>query len=266
MRRQMMRLALLSTATAIGFDWKKDGDALATDSDGNPIWINGQNELSVKGDTLVNFQNEAKRNRTRAEQAEAKLEKFNGIDDPDAARTALETVRDLKDGDLISKGRVEEVRNEMTKQFEGRIAAADQARDKAYSERDNVLLDNAFATSSFASNRLTDAGRDLARTMFRDRFKVEGGRVVAYDQNGQSMYSNNSAGELASFDEALERTIGGYKHKDTILKAPDAAGSGGGGGGGQRGQGRTIKRSEFEALPPSRQSEIATGGEVQIVD
>lgn len=255
MRRHMT--ALLTTTTVVGFDWKKDGDTLATDDAGNPIWINGTNELSVKGDTISALQGEAKRHRVAKEAAEAKLTGFEGIDDAEAARAALQTVKDLKDGDLINKGKLDEVRGEITKQFETRISEANQTRDAALSERDNTLLDSAFNASEFARDRLA-VPIEMVRATFGNRFKVENGQVVAYDQSGNAIYSDKSAGELASFDEALEKTIGGYKHKDTILKAPDAAGTGGGGGGGQRGRGRTLSRAQFAELSPPEQAEFAS--------
>jgi len=266
MRRKMM--AMLTSTVALGYDWKMDGDSLARDGDGNPIWINGTSELSVKGDTISSLQGEAKRHRTAKEAAETKLAAFEGIDDPEAARSALETVGKLSDKQLIDAGKVDEVRAEVTKQYETRIADANKQRDEALSARDNTLLDSAFNASEFARGRLA-VPVEMVRATFGNRFKVEDGKVVAYDSNGQPIYSDNSVGELASFDEALEKVIGGYKHKDTILKAPEAGGTGGGGGGGRRGQGRTMNRADFEALNPVQQAEFAAKmgtGEATLTD
>ena len=109
----------------------------------------------------------------------------------------------------------------------------------------------------------------MVRATFGSRFKVEDGKIVAYDANGQVVYSDRDMGAPASFDEALEKTITGYKYKDTILKAPDAAGSGSGGAGGSRGRSRSMTRAQFEELNPTQKAEFAVkmrSGEANITD
>ena len=268
MRRIGMIAALLTTTAAVGYEWKMDGDTMAVDADGNPIWITGDKEMSVKGDTVSSLQGEAKRHRLRAEKAEADLTKFEGIDDPEAARKALETVKDIDTSKLINAGKLDEVRQQMTQQFESKITAAEQKAADAIKQRDNTLLDSVFNGSDFARDRLA-VPIEMVRATFGDRFKVEDGKVVATDANGEQIYSDKNMGHPASFDEALEKIINGYKHKDSILKAPDAAGTGSGGGGGSRGRPRTISRADFEALKPNEAAEFASkmaSGEVAIAD
>lgn len=263
-------MALLTTTAAIGYEWKMDGDKIAVDGEGNPVWVAGDGrELTVRGDTIQKTNIQAMEYRKRAEAAEQNLANYQGIDDPDAARKALETVGKLDAKQLIDAGKVDEVRQQITQQYESKIADANKARDEALRDRDATLLDNAFSRSEFARERLTEAGVDLARSMFGNRFKVEDGKIVAYDADGQVLYSDRNMMAPASFDEALEKTIGEYKYKDSILKAPDAAGSGSGGAGGSRGRGRSITRSQFEALPPAQQAEFAgkmASGEANITD
>ena len=268
MMRRATVMALLTTTAAIGYEWKMDGDKIAVDGEGNPVWLNGTAELSVKGDTISGLVAENKRHRTARETAEQSLAKYQGIDDPDAARAALETVRDIDAGTLIKNGKLEEVRQQLTQQYESKITEANKARDEALRQRDDTLLDSAFNASEFARDRLA-VPIEMVRATFGNRFKVEDGKIVAYDANGQVLYSDRDMGAPASFDEALEKTITGYKYKDTILKAPDAAGSGSGGAGGSRGRGRTMSRSQFEALSPAQQAEFAgkmASGEANITD
>lgn len=262
------RWAILTTTAAIGHEWKMDGDKIATDADGNPVWLNGTAELSVKGDTISGLVAENKRHRTARETAEASLAKYQGIDDPDAARAALETVGRLDAKQLIDAGKVDEVRQQITQQYEGKITEANKARDEALRQRDDTLLDSAFNASEFARDRLA-VPIEMVRATFGNRFKVEDGKIVAYDANGQVLYSDRDMGAPASFDEALEKTITSYKYKDTILKAPDAAGSGSGGAGGSRGRGRSLTRSQFEELNPTQKAEFAVkmrSGEANITD
>lgn len=264
------RWAILTTTAAIGYEWKMDGDKIAVDGEGNPVWVAGDGrELTVRGDTIQKTNIQAMEYRKRAEAAEQNLAKYQGIDDPDAARKALETVGKLDAKQLIDAGKVDEVRQQITQQYESKIADANKARDEALRDRDATLLDNAFSRSEFARERLTEAGVDLARSMFGNRFKVEDGKIVAYDEDGQVLYSDRNMMVPASFDEALEKTISGYKYKDSILKAPDAAGSGSGGAGGSRGRGRSMTRAQFEELNPTQKAEFAVkmrSGEANITD
>lgn len=261
--------ALLASTALLGFDntgWKKDADGnFVVDADGNPMW----GEMSVKGDTISRLNGEAANHRKRAETAEAKLAEYSGIDDPEAARQAIQIAKDIKQGDLINKGKLDEVKAEITKQYEGQITEARRTAEEATQRANNVLLDSAFTGSEFARNRLTEAGLDLARAAFGKQFKVEDGKIVAYDASGNQIYSEKAVGEPASFDEAFEKIISTYKHKDQILKAPDAGGTGGGGGGGARGRGRVVTRSDFDAMNPNDQAATAAAvgkGEAQIVD
>lgn len=268
MVRKAAIMALLTTTVGIGHEWKMDGDNFAKDDAGNPIWVNGTQELSVKGDTISGLVAENKRHRGRADDLATKLAKFDGIEDPDAARQALETVKDIDTSKLINAGKLDEVRREVTQQLETRIQTAERERNEALQQRDNTLLDSAFNASEFARERLA-VPVEMVRATFGSRFKVEDGKIVAYDANGSVVYSDKNLGEPATFDEALEKTINGYKYKDTILKAPEAGGTGGGGGGGARGKGRTLSRADFEALTPVQQAEFAgkmQTGEASIAD
>lgn len=57
---------------------------------------------------------------------------------------------------------------------------------------------------------------------------------MAYGTDGQRIYSRARPGEVADFDEALESLVGGYPHKDSILKGGQGSGGGFQGGGGNK--------------------------------
>lgn len=273
MRNTGMMTALLCSAALIGFEnntgWKMDGDKLALDSDGNPILIGADGrEMSVKGDTITGLQRDVRAQRVAKEAAEANLAKFDGITDPEAAKKAIETVSQLDAKTLIDAGKVDEVKAQITQQFQEQLNERDNALAKANSTLDMMRLDNAFAGSEFMRERVA-VPPEMLRATFQDRFKVEDGKIVAYGADGNPISSKKHIGENASFDEALELIIDNYKHKDQILKAADAAGSGSGGGGGARGRGRTLNRTQFEALAPAEQQEFAakmSSGEAALVD
>ena len=66
----------------------------------------------------------------------------------------------------------------------------------------------------------------MVQATFGKAFKIEEGKVVAYDANGNKIFSQSRPGELAEFDEALEALVDAYPHKDHILKPTGAQGSG----------------------------------------
>ena len=112
LRTALMTTAALKLATAAAIEnksgWKMDGDKIAVDGDGNPIFINaaGQ-EQSVKGDTITNLNAEAKQHRVAKEAAEAELKKYevNGKRiDPEVATKAIDTVSKIDAKKLIDAG------------------------------------------------------------------------------------------------------------------------------------------------------------------
>jgi hypothetical protein len=103
----------------------------------------------------------------------------------------------------------------------------------------------------------------------RSNFKVEDGKVTAYDRAGNRIMSKKNVGEYADPTEALELLVETHPQKDALLKAPSAGGAGNGGAGGARGGGNVMKRSDFDALPSSQKPLIGAkvaAGEMTIAD
>ena len=131
-----------------------------------------------------------------------------------------------------------------------------------------MLIDGVFKGNTFINENVAMPA-DFFQAAMRNQFKVEDGKVVAYDRTGNRLMSKKSVGEYASADEALELLVDMHPQKDTILRAPTAGGSGGGGGGGQRGSGRVLRRADFDQLSPQQQAETAglvRNGEATLVD
>jgi hypothetical protein len=101
---------------------------------------------------------------------------------------------------------------------------------------------------------------DLVRARFGEQFKVEDGKVVAYDKTGNKLFSRSNPGELANFDEALELLVDSYPYRDQILKSSGASGGGASGGAAGAGGAQKISRAQFEALPPAKQMEHVKAG------
>lgn len=117
-----------------------------------------------------------------------------------------------------------------------------------------------FDRSKFIAEKLS-VPPDLVRAKFGDAFRLEDGKVVAFDKDGKKIWSRARPGEVADFDEALETLVNGYQSRDTIIKK---AGGGNAGGVGHSPSGsKTITRSEFTKLTPAAQmAHIKAGGTV----
>lgn len=239
------------------YDWKMEDGVMSLDGNGNPIWIGeGGAEMSVQHDTIARLSREAKGHRERAEAAEAAAKRFEGIADPAAALKALETVGKLDAKQLIDAGQVDQVKAEITKQYEQRLADQQKALDEATNGMKQMRLENAFKGSDFIRDNIA-VPLDFFQAAFKERFKDENGTLVAYGPDGNPVYSKKSVGELASFDEALSLMVENHPQKELILKAPDARGSGNQGEGGQRKPGGNfISKADYEAAAPSEKAAI----------
>lgn len=275
MKRNISALLCSTVFGLVAYDneWKMDGDKIAVDNDGNPIWIaQGGAEQSVKGDAAPRALNEAKQHREAKEKAEADLAKYRDdkgkLLDPDIAKKAVETVANIDAKKLIDAGEVDRVKDEVRNEFTTQLTEAQNQLAERDAKINNMLIDRVFDSSSFVSEQVA-MPRDFFQAALRNNFKVEDGKVVAYDRDGNKLMSKKDVGSYASPDEALELLVERHPQKDSILKAPDAGGTGGNGGGGSRPGNRVIKRSDFDAATPAKQYEYAqlqTKGEIQIVD
>ena len=262
----------IAFAPGDGPGWKKDADGkLVLDGEGNPIFVNAAGvEQTVKGDTIQTLQSEAKGHRTAKEKAEGDLAKYRMPDgkllDPEIAIKAVDTVSKIDMKTLMDSGKVDELTNNIKAGFTTQLTEKDNALAQANATINAMKIDGVFKGSEFIAERVA-MPRDFFEAAMRSQFKVEDdGKIAAYDRSGNRLMSKKNAGEFADPNEALELLVEMHPQKDTILKANGAGGTGNQGGGGGRGAGRTMKRSDFEALPPADQAAIATKGETAIVD
>lgn len=183
--------------------------------------------------TISRLNGEAKTNRERYETAETSLKAFEGIEDPVAAKKALETLKNFDDKKLVDAGEIEKVKAEAIKAVEDKYAPIVQERDAFQSQLHNELIGGGFARSKFIQDNIA-VPVDMIQATFGKNFQIEGGKVVAVGADGQKIYSRARPGEIADFDEALETLVGGYQHKDSILKGNQSGGGGFQGNGGNK--------------------------------
>ena len=218
---------------------------------------------------------DARINRKKLEDAEKALKVFEGLD-PEKSREALKTLQNIKEGDLIAAGKVEEIKHAANKAAEDRVAAANKANEEALTtakteaERLSKQLHaekigGSFARSKYIAEKTLLPG-PAAEKIFGDYFKIEDNKVVAYGTDGNKVYSRSKPGDDAEFEEAIAMLIDVYPFRDNILKgAGPGSGARGGNGTGGGGGGKTMLRTEFEKLDPATKMKEMSGG-LQVVD
>ncbi|KRI70990.1 DUF6651 domain-containing protein, partial [Acinetobacter baumannii] len=160
--------------------------------------------------TIARLNNEAKTHREAKEAAEKALKAFEGIEDPAAAKKALQTIQNLDDKKLVDAGEVEKVKAEAIKAVEEKYAPIVAQRDALEASLHKELIGGGFARSKYIQDNIA-VPVDMVQATFGHHFKIEEGKVVAYDPNGEKIYSRVRPGELANVDEALESLVGGYQ-------------------------------------------------------
>lgn len=217
---------------------KLDAEGHAVLLDGKPVYVHDDGkEIAFDAPATVNtisrLNGEAKSHRERAEAAEAKLENFKGIDDPEVARKAMATVKNLDHKKLVDAGEVEKVKAEAIKAVEEKYAPVVTENAKLKSDFAAAQIGGSFSRSKLITDKFAIPA-DLVQARFGGHFSIEDAKTVAKDQHGNKIYSRTRPGELADFDEALEILVDQYPHKEQILKGTGSSGSGAGpvGGGG----------------------------------
>ncbi|HAT3689673.1 hypothetical protein M8Q32_23215, partial [Enterobacter hormaechei] len=164
---------------------------------------------------------------------------------------------------LIDAGAVDQVKAEITKVFQQQLEEANSKTQQLETQLYDEMIGGRFGGSKFISEKMAIPS-EFVRSYFGQNFKIEDGKVVAYDGQGNKVFSRTKPGELASFDEALESLVESHPQKDYILKSSGNSGGGSHQSQHQAGQ-KTMKRAAFDALPPAEQ-QAAIGGGTSIVD
>lgn len=151
------------------------------------------------------------------------------------AKEAIEKVKNLDDKSLLDADKVEELKAGITQAFEGKIADITKTfGDQVQEQKDivvgkdakiyDLMVSSQFATSPHFSgeNPLTVLPPSIAESYFGKSFKVEEVNdklvVVGY-VDGNKIYSRQTPGEPATFNEAIETIVNAYPMKDQILRA-----------------------------------------------
>lgn len=253
---------------------KLDDNGNVVVQDGKPVYIyddGKESPFDAVGtvQTIQRLNGEAKSHREKYEEAVKTLKTFEGITDPAEALKAMNIVANLDAKKLVDSGDVEKLKGEISASYETKlsdISKGYEAKLKEFTERSATLeqqlydekIGGSFARSKLVADKLIIPA-DMVQARFGKSFKVEDGRVVAYDQSGNKIYSRQRPAELADFDEALETLVDQYPYKDNILRGNGASG-GGASTGNQLSGGKSMSRNQFETLSPAERITAVKNG------
>jgi len=246
---------------------KLDAEGHAVLQDGKPVYVHDDGkEVAFDAPAAVSkisaLNGEAQGHRQAKEAAESKLAAFAGIDDAAAAKRALETIANLDQKKLIDAGEVENVKkaaiDAVRAEYEPVVKERDQLKTELYDEK----VGGQFSRSKYLSDKVAVPSHMVQNT-FGKNFKIEDGKTVAYDANGNKIFSRTRPGEVADFDEAIELLISADPYKDHILKGNVGAGGGAGQGAGG-GIKRQMQSSEFNELSAAERAAAMAAGTVLI--
>lgn len=257
---------------------KVDENGNVVVQNGHPVYVHPDGkevpfDASAAVSKIGALNKEAQGHREAKEAAEAKAKAFEGLEDAEAARKALETIKNIDEGKLIAAGKVDEIKSAAAKAAQEQVAAASKAHaeelartkqdlEKITGELYSEKIGGAFNRSKLIGEKFAIPA-DLVQARFGQQFKIEDGRVVAYDQVGNKIFSRSRPGEIADFEEALETIVDQYPYRDNILKSSGANGGGAPSGGSGTGGKKTLSRAAFDALEPSaRVGHVRSGGTV----
>lgn len=240
---------------------KLDEQGHAVLQDGKPVYVHDDGkevafDAPATVATIGRLNKEAQSHRERAEGAEGKLKAFEGIEDGQAAKKALELVANLDAKKLVDAGEIERVKGEISKGYQAQLDELGTKATKFEQQLYEEKIGGSFSRSKLIADKLAIPA-DLVQARFGQAFKIEEGKTVAYDQHGNKIYSRARPGEIADFDEALETLVEQYPYRDSILKSSGQSGSGALPGAGGNGGKKTYTRAQFTALSPAEQATAA---------
>jgi hypothetical protein len=198
--------------------------------DGKPVYIDGQGQeiaydVPAAIAKITELNGEAKTHRLAAKEAADKLAAFSGIEDPAAALDALQFKESMKGKKAVDDDAIKSMVAAAVKPIQEKLNAA----EKVISEKDahiyKLEVSGKFMSSPYIKDNLV-LPPDIAEATFGKSFKIEGGKVTAYDSAGNQIFSKARPGEPADFEEAIAAMVEAYPAKDAILKSKTATGSG----------------------------------------
>jgi hypothetical protein len=248
---------------------KTNEDGAVELKEGKPVYID-QDSQEVALDApklwadLKSANNESAERRHKLAEQETLLDelkkKYEGIEDPEEAKKALETIKNLSDKQMIEAGEVERLKQGIKDGYELQLKQTKESYEKALSEKEKVitvkdgqirdqLVRGAFEVSDFLRDK-TVLVPDFAFAYFGNNFAIKevAGKLRAVGMyNGEPIMSLAHPGELASTEEAIEFLVEKHPQKERIQKVQGS----GTGAGTPAGGVDSSQKSLAESMYPS---------------
>ena len=184
--------------------WKKDEEGnLAVDESGFPVRVDSEGKESPVNhegiDYLQKTVSESMNRKKRVQELEKQIQQFEGIEDPEKAREALNTVQNLEDKKLIDAGKAEEMKKQIQDQYEKKISEKDQELSRLSSQLRKHTV-NSGLTKALAENSITDPDvQDLVVSKFSNQVEIQ------EDNSGNPVpVMENSYGIKVSLNEFVQ--------------------------------------------------------------
>lgn len=204
----------------------QDGKVLVVDKDGKESAVDVDSLLGRV--TELNGESAARRKDNDA--LKLQLAAFAELD-PEAARKALQTVKDLDSKKLVDAGKVDEVRKaavaEVQTNYEAKLSEAQKAQEALRSQVYGLMVSQQFSGSKALEGTTYEHKARHAEAVYGRHFRVEDGQVVGYrgdPEKGQIIFSRQDHGKHADFHEALRILIEEDPDKDHIIVTTSTGG------------------------------------------
>lgn len=206
---------------------KLDANGNVVVENGMPVYIHDDGKEipfdAVAAMTKITSLNgEAKTHREAKEAAEANLAKFSGISDPAKALEALEMMTKIDQKKLIDAGAVDQVKAEITKVFQQQLDEANGKTQQLESQLYDEMIGGRFGGSKFISEKMAIPS-EFVRSYFGQNFKIEDGKVVAYDGQGNKVFSAPSPASWPASMKRWNLWSSRTRRKTTSSKRPATA-------------------------------------------
>ena len=224
-------------------------------------------KLSSGAHRISELNSENRKFRIERNEARTKLSAFGSIE-PEAARKAVETVRNIDDGKLMDTEAVEKVKNEAVKAVEARHQHEIETVWMPYKTKNvdlttklhEEMIGGRFARSQYIAENLAQPVQ-LIRDHFGKHFSIdENNELIAKDAQGNEIFSKKNPKERASFDEAMQGLVDASPYRDHFLKSKGKAGTGAPGGAGGASDGKTKTTEQFLEMSHDERHAFHAGG------
>ena len=243
----------------MAYKLKLDKDNHAVLQDGKPVYIKDDgDEIPFDANMAFNKQHqlneENKSWRLKFEEATSQLKSLEGVD-PEKFKEYAEIAEQFKESERVKNGEIEKLKQELSQTSEKKIKEVEQTWQARYNAKaeeaakfakqyNTTVIGNEFFGSSFIKENCAVTPR-LLMAEFKSRFQIdpETNHIVALDDAGKPMLSEEKIGSIASFDEAIKLMVKNHPDRDFILKPKGQPG----GGMGNNGRGMSQNDHEFFA-------------------